>query len=137
VKSRRTLWTVLGLVAIVAFLAFGAGAFRSNLTPYVTFAEARNARGAVQVTGKLIPGSDSFEAGSSRFLFTLREDGGDTMRVAYSGAVPGNLKDADMIVAIGRYEGGLLHAEGLLTKCPSKYEQQGSQHPGDVPKSTR
>lgn len=135
-KNRRTLWTVLGVVAIVGFLAFGAGAFKSNLTPYVTFAEARAAHGAVQITGKLVPGSDSFEAGSSRILFTLREDSGDTMRVAYSGAVPGNLKEADMIVAIGRFDGSLLLAEGILTKCPSKYEQQGSQHPGEVPKAT-
>ncbi|MGV8038715.1 MAG: cytochrome c maturation protein CcmE [Thermoanaerobaculaceae bacterium] len=134
-KSRRTLWTVLGVVAIVAFLAFGAGAFKSNLTPYVTFKEARAANGAVQITGKLVPGSDSFETGSSRILFTLREDSGDTMRVAYSGAVPGNLKEADMIVAIGRFDGGLLQAEGILTKCPSKYEQQGEQHPTDLPKT--
>lgn len=135
-KDRRTLWTVLGVVAIVGFLAFGAGAFKSNLTPYVTFKEARTASGAVQITGKLVPGSDSFESGSSRFLFTLREDGGDTMRVAYSGAVPGNLKEADMIVAIGRFDGGMLQAEGILTKCPSKYEQRGTQHPGNVPKAT-
>lgn len=136
-KRRRALWTILGVLAIAGFLAFGAGAFRSNLTPYVTFQEARTARGAVQVTGRLVPGSDSFEAGSSRFLFTLREDGGDTMRVAYSGAVPGNLKEADMIVAIGRYDGGLLQAEGILTKCPSKYEQQGERHPAGVPGASR
>lgn len=58
------------------------------------------------------------------------------MRVAYAGAVPGNLKEADMIVAIGRFDGSLLQAEGILTKCPSKYEQQGSRHPDEVPKAT-
>ncbi|HPW54433.1 MAG: cytochrome c maturation protein CcmE [Thermoanaerobaculaceae bacterium] len=135
-KSRRTLWTVLGVVAIVGFLAFGFGAFKSNLTPYVTFEEARTARGTVQITGTLVSGSDSFDADSSRILFTLRENSGDTMRVAYAGAVPGNLKEADMIVAIGRFDGSLLQAEGILTKCPSKYEQQGSRHPDEVPKAT-
>ena len=58
------------------------------------------------------------------------------MRVAYACAVPGNLKEADMIVAIGRFDGSLLQAEGILTKCPSKYEQQGSRHPDEVPKAT-
>lgn len=134
-KQRRTFWTVLGLIAIVAFLAFGAGAFRANLTPYVSFAEARVATGTVQVTGKLVPGSDSFDSASTLFYLTLRDESGDTLRVACSGAVPGNLKDADMIVAIGRYHDGTLHAEGLLTKCPSKYEQQGTQHPADTPRS--
>jgi len=136
VKNRRTLWTIGGLGAIVAFLAFGAGAFKSNLTPYVTFKEARASQNAVQVTGKLVPGTDSFEASSSRFLLTLRDDHGDTMRVAYRGAVPGNLKEAEMIVAVGRYRQGVLEAEGLLTKCPSKYQQQGERHPDDVPKTS-
>lgn len=133
--KRRPLWTVLGIIAIAAFLAFGAGAFRSNLTPYVSFSEARVATGTVQVTGKLVPGSDSFDGASSLFYLTLRDESGDTMRVACSGAVPGNLKDADLIVAIGRYRDGTLHAEGLLTKCPSKYEQQGSEHPAEAPRS--
>lgn len=135
-KNRRTLWTILGVGAIAAFLAFGAGAFRSNLTPYVTFKEARASRNAVQVSGKLVPGTDSFEASSSRFLLTLRDDAGDTMRVAYRGAVPGNLREAEMIVAVGRYREGVLEAEGLLTKCPTKYQQQGERHPDDVTKTS-
>jgi cytochrome c-type biogenesis protein CcmE len=136
VKSRRTLWTIGGVGAIVAFLAFGAGAFKSNLTPYLTFKEARASQNAVQVTGKLVPGTDRFEASSSRFLLTLRDDAGDTMQVAYRGAVPGNLKEAEMIVAVGRYREGVLEAEGLLTKCPSKYEQQGERHPDDLSKTS-
>jgi cytochrome c-type biogenesis protein CcmE len=136
VKNRRTLWTIGGVGAIVVFLAFGAGAFKSNLTPYVTFNEARASHTAVQVTGKLVPGTDSFEPSSSRFLLTLRDDAGDTLRVAYRGAVPGNLKEAEMIVAVGRYREGVLEAEGLLTKCPSKYEQQGERHPDDVTRAS-
>jgi len=120
--SRRMLWSVIGVAAIIGFVAFGAGAFKSNLTPYVSFQQARATKDAVQVAGKLIQGSDSFDQASSRLVFTLQDDHGDTMRVAYKGLKPGNFNEATQVVAIGRFHGGLLEAEKLLVKCPSKYQ---------------
>lgn len=120
--SRRVLWTVLGAAAIIGFVAFGAGAFKSNLTPYVSFQQARANSDAVQVAGKLVPGSDNFEEASSRLLFTLVDDKGDTMKVAYKGLKPGNFHEATQVVAIGRFHGGMFEAEKLLVKCPSKYQ---------------
>ena len=120
--NRRAIWTVLGVVVVVGFIAFGAGAFKSNLTPYVSFQQARSTRDAVQVAGKLVQGSDSFEESSSRLLFSIKDDRGDTMRVAYKGLKPGNFHEATQVVAIGRFHGGMLEAEKLLVKCPSKYQ---------------
>lgn len=127
--NRRAVWTVAGIVAIIGFVAFGAGAFRSNLTPYVSFQQARSTADAVQVAGKLVQGSDSFDAASSRLMFSLQDDRGDTMRVAYKGLKPGNFNEATQVVAIGRFHGGVLEAEKLLVKCPSKY--QGTEGKGD------
>jgi cytochrome c-type biogenesis protein CcmE len=115
-------WTFVGVVAIVGFVAFGAGAFKSNLTPYVSFQQARATKDAVQVAGKLVLGSDSFEEASSRLMFALQDDHGDVMRIAYKGLKPGNFHDATQVVAIGRFRGGVLEAEKLLVKCPSKYQ---------------
>jgi cytochrome c-type biogenesis protein CcmE len=120
--SRRAVWTVAGIVAIIAFVAFGAGAFKSNLTPYVSFQQARSTADAVQVAGKLVQGSDSFDAASSRLMFSIQDEHGDIMRVAYKGLKPGNFNEATQVVAIGRYHGGTLEAEKLLVKCPSKYQ---------------
>jgi len=120
--NRRTLWTVLGVGAIVAFVAFGAGAFKSNLTPYVSFEKAMSSSTSVQVAGKLVENSDRFDEASSRLLFTLADEKGTTLRVAYSGAKPGNFNEATQVVAIGRYREGVLEAEKLLVKCPSKYQ---------------
>jgi cytochrome c-type biogenesis protein CcmE len=120
--SRRAVWTVAGVVAIIGFVAFGAGAFKSNLTPYVSFQQARATKDAVQVAGKLVPGSDSFEEASSRLVFAIQDAHGDVMKVAYKGLKPGNFHDATQVVAIGRFQGGLFEAEKLLVKCPSKYQ---------------
>lgn len=120
--SRRTVMTVCGLAAIAGFVAFGAGAFRSNLTPYVSFQQARASSDAVQVAGKLIPGSDFFDEASARLVFALEDEHGDTMRVAYKGMKPGNFHEATQVVVIGRFSAGQLEAEKLLVKCPSKYQ---------------
>jgi cytochrome c-type biogenesis protein CcmE len=120
--NRRTLWTILGVVAIIGFVAFGAGAFKSNLTPYVSFQQARATSDAVQVAGKLIQGSDFFDQKASVLRFDLRDDHGDVMKVTYKGLKPGNFEEATQVVAIGRFHGGALEAEKLLVKCPSKYQ---------------
>lgn len=120
--NRRVVWTIGGVVAIIAFVAFGAGAFKSNLTPYVSFQQARATSDAVQVAGKLVQGSDSFDAASSSLTFSIQDEHGDVMRVAYKGLKPGNFNEATQVVAIGRYHGGTLEAEQLLVKCPSKYQ---------------
>ena len=120
--SRKAVWTIGGVVAIIAFVAFGAGAFKSNLTPYVSFQQARATSDAVQVAGKLVRGSDSFDAASSSLTFSIQDEHGDVMRVAYKGLKPGNFNEATQVVAIGRYHRGILEAEQLLVKCPSKYQ---------------
>jgi cytochrome c-type biogenesis protein CcmE len=120
-RSRVILGT-LGVAAIVGFLAFGATAFRSNLTPYVSFQQARTTFGAVQVAGTLVPGSDSIDKTKGTLEFTIQDEHKDTMRVSYHGPVPGNFKEATLVVAVGRFANGELAAENLLVKCPSKYQ---------------
>jgi cytochrome c-type biogenesis protein CcmE len=120
--KRRTFWTVAGLALIVGFIAFGAGAFKASLTPYVSFAQARAAREAVQVAGKLVHGSSSFDEKAGMLDFLLEDDHGDRMRVRFAGIKPGNFEEATQIVAIGRFADGVFMAEKLLVKCPSKYQ---------------
>ena len=90
--KRRTVWTICGVIAIVAFVAFGAGAFKSNLTPYVSFAQARATTDAVQVAGKLVEGSDRYDEASQSLRFTLKDDKGETLMVAYKGLEAGQLQ---------------------------------------------
>ncbi len=120
--KRRTVWSALGGAAIVGFVAFGAGAFRDNLTPYVSFERARRSGDAVQVAGVLVPGSDRYDEMAAQLMFTIADEQGDTLLVSYKGLKPGNFNEATQIVAIGRYRGDRLEAEKLLVKCPSKYQ---------------
>lgn len=119
---RRTLWTVLGLALILGFIAFGAGAFKASLTPYVSFAQARATGEAVQVAGNLVEGSSFYDEASGTLVFFLEDNHGDRMKVRFSGSKPGNFEEATQIVAIGHFSQDAFFAEKLLVKCPSKYQ---------------
>ena len=111
----------VGLAIIIASLAFGARAFVTNLTPYVTFDQAREARAPVQVMGKLDKESISIDSGTT-LDFTLLDDKGDRLPVTFSAARPANFEMAVQVTAIGRYDGKIFQAENLLVKCPTKYQ---------------
>lgn len=111
---------------VVAFINFGR-----TITPYVSFAEARASDRAVQVAGFPDHPGASFDMENGYFLFDMTNEEGETMSVRYKGAEPGNFSQAQSVVVIGRYEGGDLNASQILVKCPSKYESQGDEHPGE------
>jgi cytochrome c-type biogenesis protein CcmE len=112
----------LAAVLALAFLGFGLTAFQKTLTPYLSFDEAKKARGVVQVMGALDKESDHYDMKSEELSFDLIDANGRRMPVVYRGVRPGNFKDAISIVAIGRYGQGRIEAEKLLVKCPSKYQ---------------
>ncbi len=114
----------VGLAVIVAALAFGSRAFVANLTPYITFEQARQAKGQVQIVGKLVKGSTAYK--DKTLLFQIVDDKNDKMPVAYDDVRPPNFEMATQITAIGAFDGETFRAEKLLVKCPSKY--QGDQN---------
>lgn len=133
-RRQRRLWYVAGTVLVAGFLAYGASSFKSNLTPYVSFADAKASARRVQVAGALVPDSTSYVEDSQQLSFGLLDDSGERLPVLYSGIKPGNFEEAIQVVAIGSFKEGAFHADQLLVKCPSKYQgvesearQYGSQ----------
>ena len=113
---------VVAAALAVAFVLLGVTSFTKTLTPYLSFDEARKARGVVQVMGGLDKTSDRYDTATQRLSFDLVDDRGSRMPVSYGGIKPANFRDAISIVAIGRYRDGRIEAEKLLVKCPSKYQ---------------
>jgi cytochrome c-type biogenesis protein CcmE len=117
---KKGYWIAAGLA--VAFVLLGVTSFQKTLTPYLSFEEARHAKGVVQVMGGLDKTSDRYDTTTERLSFDLLDEHGGRMPVIYGGLRPANFKDAISIVAIGRYREGRIEAEKLLVKCPSKYQ---------------
>ena len=117
---KKGYWVAAGLA--VLFVVLGLTSFQKTLTPYLSFDEARKAKGAVQVMGGLDRMSDRYDTTTQQLSFDLVDERGNRMPVLYGGTRPANFKDAISIVAIGRYRQGRIEAEKLLVKCPSKYQ---------------
>jgi cytochrome c-type biogenesis protein CcmE len=119
------------LIAAVVLLAVAAGfgftSFRASMTPYISFAEARRAKGMVQVNGVLASKNYVLERDAQFLKFDLKDERGDLLTIEYRGVIPGNFDQATSIVAIGRYQNGRFAADQLLVKCPSKYQAEAEQ----------
>ena len=122
---------VIGLVIIVAALAFSASAFKNNLVNAVPFAEAVKATDSdVQIMGA--PVKDTMIPDGHGLRFDLKDTSGAVMHVVYQGPKPEDLDSAmNKAVAInaqGTYDAKqhAFVADNLLVKCPSKYQGQGT-----------
>jgi len=118
---------IVAAVLAVGFLVLGVTAFRTTLTPYVSFDVAKKTAGSVQVMGSLEKGSERYDASRQELAFSIVDEHQRVLPVVYRGIKPANFRDALSIVAIGRYESGALRAEKLLVKCPSKYQGQETE----------
>ena len=121
-RRQRRIWSAVGAVLVVAFLAYGTTSFKSNLTPYVSFEEASRSGKKVQVAGGLVENSTEYLDATEELQFAMVDEEGNTLTVHYDGVKPGNFEEAVQIVAVGTYQQGVFKAEQLLVKCPSKYQ---------------
>jgi cytochrome c-type biogenesis protein CcmE len=122
---KRNGFYILGGALLLAFAAFSATAFKTSMTPYVSFEQARQADRVVQVAGALEEGSSSYVDTQESLYFNLKDPkSAATLRVRYKGVKPGNFEDAVSIVAIGHFDPEVkqFEADKLLVKCPSKYQ---------------
>lgn len=113
---------VIGVAVILGAAIFGATAFQGSMTPYVDFAQAKESGDRCQIMGDLIQEKTSYETSSQTLLFTLVDEEGEPIEVAYKGIMPGNFEQATSVVAKGHYDGKRFNADELLVKCPSKYQ---------------
>ena len=119
---------IIGIIVIVAFIAFGSVSFLQSNVEYTDVAGAIQKHKKVQLKGQWEKDKgSSFDPKTSQFTFYLVDDSGRECKVVLDGAAPNNFELATSVVAKGRYvDEGYFHASEVLTKCPSKYEAQGS-----------
>lgn len=117
---------IIGGIIIVAFTVWAGISFKSTLTPYVSIAEAKQSGKMVQVKGERLD-NGQFDMEKNLFTFEIRDENGESLKVTYDGAKPGNFEQATHVVCVGKYEGGVFVAKELLIKCPSKYQEEGTQ----------
>jgi len=117
-------WIIGGLIVALA-AALVITSFDDSLTPYVTFAEAKETTQKVQVIGQIDRANVKYNEQEMRLEFGLvdaKVESGEAMTIVYDGTMPGNFDQAEKVVCVGRFKDGQFHADELLLKCPSKYQ---------------
>ena len=97
----------------------------------------------LQLHGYVVPGSIFRKRDGLEYKFKVQNtparsrDEGMIVDATYHGVVPDTFKDEAEVVLKGRLEGGVFHTEpnGVMAKCPSKYEAAEAGVPLDAPGS--
>ncbi|MEJ2195774.1 MAG: cytochrome c maturation protein CcmE [Ignavibacteriaceae bacterium] len=120
---------VFGGFIIVIFLGLMAYLFtQSNIQYQDDFVQVMGTSKTVKATGSWVKEKKyQIDNVNKTFTFFLVDDKGNEMKVVYDGTIPNNFESAVSVVVTGKYIDGYFHARDILTKCPSKYENQQVQ----------
>lgn len=114
---------VIGVIAIVAFTSLLMYNFGNSISTYVNFEEAES-RSVSHVIGTWDNSEPhGFSRESMQFSFHMKDQEGNSRRVVYPRPKPNNFEQATQLVVIGEMRNGIFHANEMLMKCPSKYNE--------------
>ncbi|KAB2845615.1 MAG: cytochrome c maturation protein CcmE [Melioribacteraceae bacterium] len=119
---------MFGGFIIVVFLGIMIYLFtQTNVTYEENFTNIKTSSKTIKATGAWVK-EKNYEIDRERNLFSfyMEDYNGTEIRVVYKGAIPNNFESATSVVVTGKYnsENGYFMASDILTKCPSKYEEQ-------------
>ena len=119
-------------------VALGAAVLLSAALVYTSFSASTEAKQPSQLltaapgerydlTGRVVPGSVE-RAGTDLSFRVADRDGGESIPVTYSGAVPDPFRGGREIILTGEVQDGTFVGERdtLVTKCPSKFTAEES-----------
>lgn len=119
---------IIGLIVIaisIALILVSLG----NTSTYANFAEAsEHPEKEYHVVGKLdrnLPQIYEPQVNPDEFRFTLIDNAGLSKSVVLHKSKPQDFEKSEQIVLIGSMQGDEFHANDILMKCPSKYNEAG------------
>jgi len=129
-KSRTRLLIATGVIVVasvvgVIFLIQQQGAYYGQVAD---LASGRYDGKNVKVAGRVVDGTIERDEAGLHFIIQDLTGKTDTVKVTYSGQTPGAFAEGVDVVIVGKYAAadGVVSADELQTKCPSKYEGKAS-----------
>lgn len=115
---------IIGIVIIAVAIGVIVVSLK-NTTTYADFAEAMaNPDTEYHVVGKLDKSQPLVydpKVNADEFLFTMTDNKGIAKQVVLHKSKPQDFEKSEQIVLIGKMKGSEFHANDILMKCPSKY----------------
>ncbi len=117
---------IFGGVIVSVFLILMIYLFtQSNIKYESDFTNVMQKEKTVKATGSWVKEKNyEYNKQNRTFSFYMIDTKGNEMKVVYDGSIPNNFETAKSVVVTGKYQNGYFHANDILTKCPSKYQDQ-------------
>ena len=120
---------IFGGAIIVVFLGVMIFLFtQTNVSYEQSFTKIIESGKTVKATGTWVK-EKNYQIGKANnmFVFYMKDTEGNLMKVFFHGTIPNNFESSTSLVVTGKYSQGNFHATDILTKCPSKYQDQPGQ----------
>lgn len=113
------------ILAAIAIFAVALGVnFAGNTSLYTVFPAAKKSGDNVHIVGQWVDREQaSYDNTRDLFRFVLQDTLGNKAWVEYNDPQPQNFEQAERVVVIGQYKDNAFHADKIVMKCPSKYEE--------------
>ncbi len=128
-KSRTRLLVATGVIVVVfvigvVFLVQRQGAYYRQVSDLKTGQyDGKN----VKVGGRVMNGTIERDDSGVHFMIQDLTGRTDTVKVSYAGQMPNTFAAGVDVVVIGKYAAdGVISADQLQTRCPSKYKGQAT-----------
>ncbi|MBZ0182540.1 MAG: cytochrome c maturation protein CcmE [Melioribacteraceae bacterium] len=117
---------IFGGFIIVVFLGMMAYLFTQTNVAYENdFKNVMTTDNTVKATGAWVKSKNyHIDSEKNLFSFYMVDNHGTELKVVYKGAIPNNFESSTSVVVTGKFQNGVFIASDILTKCPSKYEEQ-------------
>ena len=117
---------MFGGIIIVVFFGIMAYLFtQTNVSYEENFTRIRLSDKTMKATGQWVKAkSYQIDRENNLFRFVMKDADGTEMKVVYKGTIPNNFESSTSVVVTGKYRNDQFEATEILTKCPSKYEEQ-------------
>ncbi len=117
---------LIGGGIIVIFLGLMGYLFtQTNISYENDFTQVMHTSKTIKATGSMVKEKKyNYDPQKHILTFYLQDNEGNVMKVLYKGSIPNNFESATTLVVTGKFSNGYFHASDILTKCPSKYQEE-------------
>ena len=114
-----------GVIIVVFFVIMGYLLTETNIKYEEDFSQIEKSEGTIKATGSWVKEKKyQIDKQKNIFSFYIKDFKGKEIKVVYKGAIPNNFESSTSVVVTGKYKNGSFYASDILTKCPSKYENE-------------
>ena len=113
---------IIAFITLIGFSLLLVFNLQSQASVYVPFSHAEDGRYVTVIGG--LSSEIHYEPAGNVTTFKMTDLEGTTFTVAYNDPPPSNIREAERLVVDGYRHGDEFHAEHILVKCPSKYNDE-------------